>query len=252
MNNKTGILILHGIGEQKKDYSMKLQQGIEEKLYNSNTAIVFQEVLYTDIFDEVRKRSEKLLDSSYKWQLLTRYIRHLFIYFLGDAASYKDKKGYVAVHQHLSDEIEALKQKLDANSPIIIVAHSLGAIIISDYVYDEQQGIGIQKTALANDLQAFVTFGCNIPLFETGHKKTVSIKQPNNAFKWLNFFSPFDPLGYRMEGYYDEEQINTNIPPKFITDIEVFPGGLLASWNFFSHISYWQCKEIHTAIAELV
>ncbi len=255
MKNKVGILILHGIGLQKKDYSIKLQQGVEEKLNGSATQVVFREVLYADLFDDyARKRSQYLIDCSFKWQFILRSLRRLLIYVFGDALSYKDKDGYIEVHKYLSDEIAALKQQLDPDSPIIVVTHSLGAMLISDYVYDEQKGInqtGFKKTEIGSCLRAFISFGCNIPAFEMGHKKTISITKPGSQFVWQNFFSPFDALGYRIAEYYEEEYQHFNKPPEFISDYRIFPGGLLTFWNIFSHLGYWSNNKIHAAIAEV-
>ncbi len=255
MSNKVGVLILHGIGMQKKDYSIKLQQGIEEKLSSSGKQVVFREVLYAPIFDDyARKRCQYLVDTSFKWQFLLRGLRRLLIYVFADALSYKDKDGYNAVHKYLSDEIAALKKQLDPDSPVIVAAHSMGAMLISDYVYDEQKGInhtGVKKTEIEKSLRAFITFGCNIPVFEMGHKKTICIEKPNTRFKWLNFFSPFDALGYRIGGYYEEEYKHFGKLPTFITDYRIFPGGLLTFWNIFSHLGYWGNEKIHSAIAQV-
>lgn len=247
MSKKVGILILHGIGQQETGYSMKLQQN----LINDFSGSELKEVLYSDLFPP----DLKLLDSSHSWQLATRTIRRLFITFLSDATSYKDRDGYKLAQLRLSDEIAKLKQNLDEDSPIIVVAHSMGAMLISDYVYDEQKPPVEQKdwnkTKIVQNLRAIVTFGCNIPLFETGHKKTVSIQRPSEKFEWLNFFSPFDPLGYKMETYYQEE-LNEVHKPSFIKDKEIYPGGLFTSWNFFSHASYWTSTEISSAIRRII
>ncbi|MFZ2726412.1 MAG: hypothetical protein WAX77_09195 [Methylococcaceae bacterium] len=255
---KVGILILHGIGNQEKDYSMELQVNIENVI---NGVCAVQEVVYADVFgrpdDENNnnsKREKKSLESSYSWQRITRCIRKQFIYILGDATSYKDKVGYINVHKRLSKAIAILKGKLDDDAPIIVVAHSLGVMVISDYIYDEQKGINrttLHQNKIADNLKAIVSFGCNIPLFETGHEETVSIKKPNLKFRWLNFYSPFDVLGYKMSNYYDREYYNKK-PPDFIEDREICSGGILCSWNIFSHISYWRDEEIASTIAELI
>jgi hypothetical protein len=269
MSNKVGILILHGIGNQERDYSINLQQEIESAVKlnsdSSNKEVIFQEVLYSQEFDYVDNREADLLNSSYKWQYLTRFMRWVLIYVLGDASSYKDKTAYCNVHQIVFNEINLLKAKLESDSPIIVVAHSLGVRVISDYIYDEQHRINDpalaklanlhNQTKVVDNLRAIVSFGCNIPLFETGQTKTVSIKRPNDKFEWLNFFSPFDPLGYKMANYYMEEFGNPGNTPKFITDTRVILLGLVnfwSFWNLFSHNGYWECKKISIAISKII
>lgn len=252
MSNKVGILILHGIGKQKTNYSSELQKGILNSIDDTNKQVIFHEVLYSQLFDDyARKRSQYLMDSSHPLQLVERFIRYMLIYFFSDATSYKDKNGYNATHEYLSSELAVFKQKLDADSPIIVATHSMGAMVISDYVYDEQKGM-TGKTAIAKNLRAFITFACNIPLFEMGHSKTVSIEKPTDEFIWQNFFSPFDVLGYKVDDYYDEEYNHAGNRPQFIKDFKIFPGGLLKSWNVLSHTSYWECKDIHDAIGRII
>lgn len=55
----------------------------------------------------------------------------------------------------------------------------------------------------AETCMAWVTTGCNIPLFVAAHK-TMNIKpiQPPNGsptFKWLNIYDPDDVLGWPLQ-----------------------------------------------------
>src|SRR5258706_793428 len=48
-------------------------------------------------------------------------------------------------------------------------------------------------------LHRLYTCGCNIPLFTAGHDYIVPFKKPNASFKWLNFYSRNDVLGWPMQ-----------------------------------------------------
>ena len=248
MNKKLGLLILHGVGVQKADYSNQLQTDIKNALGERAADVDFQEVLYADIFDDnSHARAGYLINTSFWFQLVTRAIRHLLIFVLSDAVSYRAK--YKEVHQRISSDIEALQGRLQPQSPIIIIAHSMGVMAISDYLYDQQEDLySVESFKNINDLRALISFGCNIPLFEMGHDKPRSIKRPssdvNKNFYWKNFYSPFDVLGYRIADYYAIRP-----EPVFdITDSRVYSGGLVRKWNILSHVGYWKHRKIIKAI----
>jgi len=67
--------------------------------------------------------------------------------------------------------------------PVIILAHSLGGHIMSNYIWDMQK----PKNSLPDDLSSFerleylagmITFGCNIPVFAFAHRKIETIDFP--------------------------------------------------------------------------
>ena len=126
----------------------------------------------------------------------------------------------------------------------------MGVMAISDYIYDLQENkyLNLNLTNIGN-LKSLITFGCNIPLFEMGHKETVCIKRPDSdskekEFYWLNYYSPFDVFGYKVKKYY-----TIRPSPDFsIEDKLVYAGGILTKWNILSHLGYWSNGEIHQAV----
>lgn len=255
MNKKVGVLILHGVGVQDKGYSIPMQKGIQTVLSKIGAyaeQVKFKEVLYSDIFDvNQEERSEYMVNTSSKFQLITRGIRKLLVFVFSDAVSYR--ACYKKVHERLSKNIKGLQKELEEGAPVIVVAHSMGVIAISDYIYDQQENIHSElNLEKITNLKALISFGCNIPLFEMGYEETVCIKRPDTDkdedFFWTNFYSPFDVLGYRVEEYYTERPS----PDFLIKDVKVFPGGVLKTWNLLSHTAYWKHKGIHTLIGETI
>lgn len=256
MYKQLGVLIVHGIGIQEKGYSDPLQKSVDQLIDKSGliaNQVTFKEVLYADVFDvQAKKRGGYLINTSYWIQLITRAVRWLLIFIFGDAISYRAQ--YKAVHQQISLGLEELQNKLPAETPIIIVAHSMGAIAMSDYIYDLQEDKfpELKLTKIAN-LKALITLGCNIPLFQMGYTETLCIRRPesdtqNQDFYWQNFYSPFDALGYRMAKYY-------TIRPSLqfpLLDSKVYVGNLLTIWNVFSHIGYWSNGKIQKHLARTI
>jgi len=254
MDKKVGVLILHGVGIQKAGYSASLQAGVNELLERVGLAqdqIAYQEVLYSDIFGEQQKeRSEYLINTSGRFQFISRMIRKLLIFVLSDAVSYRAR--YKRVHKRISENIITLQSQLRDSAPVIIVAHSMGIIAISDYIYDLQKKKHSEENySEINNLKAMITFGCNIPLFEMGHLTPISIKRPDSdadkkEFFWKNFYSPFDVLGYRISRYYSNE-------PEFpINDEKVYAGGIFSMWNLMSHGAYWDDNTVNEFISKAV
>lgn len=254
MNKIIGVLILHGVGIQKAGYSTSLQNGVNESLetagYNQEQ-VAYREVLYSNIFDEQQKeRSKYLINTSGKFQFITRAIRKLLIFVLSDAVSYRAQ--YKRVHARISENIITLQSALPESAPVIIVAHSMGVIAISDYIYDlQKKKYSEEKFSEINNLKSMITFGCNIPLFEMGHENPVSIKRPESdadkkEFFWLNFYSPFDVLGYRISKYYSTQ-------PEFpINDEKVYAGGFFSKWNLLSHAAYWKNGKVNKFISDTI
>ena len=105
MDKKVGVLILHGIGIQEKEYSIPMQNKINNLLKGADydhEQVAYQEVLYSKVFDDQQeKRSKYLINTSAKFQLISRFIRWLLIFILSDAVSYRAR--YKRVHKHISE-----------------------------------------------------------------------------------------------------------------------------------------------------
>lgn len=138
--------------------------------------------------------------------------------------------------------------------PIVVIAHSLGATIMSDYIWDFQQ----TRKASVNDsrtpietLAGFITFDSTIPLFCLGYEHPVPIDFPidndwsenqKRAIRWLNFVDRDDVLGWPLKSFYsssidrltDEQKRTTEL----IDDYEINVGGL-CSLTPFCHQKYW-------------
>ncbi len=94
---------------------------------------------------------------------------------LGDAAAYRKIPGdpnaatYGEVHRRVFDCIERLENIAGVSTPLLVLAHSLGGHIMSNYVYDMQRNSPVHPvTGRFQKLETMcglVTFGCNIPIF---------------------------------------------------------------------------------------
>ena len=118
---------------------------------------------------------------------------------------------YSLVHQVIDTSVRNPSGTLnDPKGPIVVLAHSLGAHMMSNYIWDQQHSKGLSLTPIPT-LLAMVTFGCNIPLFSLAYPvaKPINlpgkgIKKPSRtkAAKWLNFLDPDDVLGWPLKPLY--------------------------------------------------
>ena len=138
--------------------------------------------------------------------------------------------------------------------PVFVVAQSLGAQQISNYVWDADknlrffadQGEGdeaMRKFRRLNTCKQFITTGCNIPLFKAGLPYPENFKRPNEEFIWHNYFDRDDVLGYPIKRMAPSFNVD------WVRDHKVSVGGIFSGWNPFSHTRYWTDRDVLNPIA---
>ncbi|MBW3543825.1 MAG: hypothetical protein KY476_26550, partial [Planctomycetes bacterium] len=200
-------------------------------------------------------------------------LRRFVISALGDAAAYQQvgtaaNNTYQLVHERIrlgiqdlsaavrSDRLQPVSSGNDAPVPLVIMAHSLGGHIVSNYIWDVQQRRRRGGTAGSDfedfeTLSGMVTFGCNVPLFTFAYSQVVPIEFPPASLptdlrakaKWLNFYDPDDVLGYPLK------TINAAYAAVVTEDLPINAGGVLSSWNPASHEGYWTDNDFTRPVA---
>lgn len=142
----------------------------------------------------------------------------------------------------------------------MVMAHSLGSYIMSNYIWDQQR----QNKATvpsATDFEkmrtlcTLVTFGTNIAIFSLALQKYVGItfpppelKEPlRGAARWLNFFDPQDILSYPIKPLWEGFANNVQIE-----DQQIDVGSLFTSWNPLSHDQYWTDNDFTQPVAKQI
>lgn len=252
MQTKLGIFIVHGMGSQLPDFAVATIEKLTAKLSHAGVdagKLCWQTGYWADV---IQPAEDKLwAEVSQNNDLSYVKLRQFIISALGDATAYQlvegDQKGvYQAIHDRIHDDLLKLRASLGGDFPFLILAHSLGGHIMSNYIWDRQQGVDAAtygQTAFERmeTLAGMVTFGCNIPLFTLAYEKVVSIQFPPNtlpqnlkfAAKWNNYFDPDDVLGYPLK------PLSPSYGRAVTADVEVNVGGLLTAWNPMCHDAYW-------------
>ena len=102
----------------------------------------------------------------------------------------------------------------------MVLSHSLGCQIISNYIWDHQHRVedrqfGKTPFTRGETFEAWITFGCNMPLFTLAREKeemefidfpgeraaqAFSRCPPRDLTSWINYYDPDDLLGFPLKG----------------------------------------------------
>lgn len=236
MAAKLGVFIIHGMGDPEPSYAEGLIRRLRRRLGQAAAGVEFEACYWAPILEDPQDRIwAKLLASG---RMDKRGMRRWVLSALGDPATYLSgffKAGqpvYADVHECIRSHLEKLEQRIGAaDGPLVVLAHSLGGVMVSNYIWDEMHGKGIGKTGFerTKTLTGLITYGCNIPLFVPPSRTITCIRFPSPALPgrygpaaaWENVYDPDDLLGYPLAGIWDDTQGTV------ITDIAINAGGFL-------------------------
>jgi hypothetical protein len=243
---KVAVMVIHGIGDQGDDFADEFIEAIRNRVDAKPGDYLIDSCHWADVLQTNQNDMiDDIQSSSYCWQLFTRWVKKKLVTHFSDATSYY--KAYGEIHCEVKKKLIEMQNKVDKDCKFIVVAHSLGAMIMSDFIYDHQKPKS-EKLALIESLKEIITFGANIPLFRMGFKneKRVAISGLNGhgeRINWNNFYSPFDLLGYKLHDFYTHP---LNRPVIF--DSRLF---FVGPWWFtaISHNYYWEKSRIIDFIA---
>lgn len=280
MSQKIAVAVIHGIGKTNPEFndpnSPKYTSGIAKELKSKvakqlgkqdEDAILEVEAIYwapilqdrQDTLDRNLQVSEKL--SSFFG------LRDFVFHSLADSVAYQttssnnpsDRFIYDEIHNCFAKALKNLADRAGTKAPLCIIAHSLGSVIASNYIWDLQKN-RIPSAARTNPLEQgetlalFYTFGSQIAFWSLRHKEFGEpIKIPSEQFsqhysgiegEWVNFYDRNDLLGYPIKSINDEYKKAVK------ADIEVQAGNIVKNWNPLSHNEYWTDDDVTKPIAQ--
>ena len=271
-----GILVVHGMGTQKADFDDEFKAKLTKELGASMNRIAWEKVHWAPVVagaeTDMWKRVSQ--DGDLDW----RRVRQFFMNYFADALAYQragyrrqvdtdPSATYERIQDCVRDALVRLRKQLGGDKPVVVVAHSLGAYIMTSYVYDRQHWNrakegdvddprGTTLFTRMETLAGLVTHGANLPLFAFATTKPKTIDFPGVALPppiaaraaWLNFYDPDDVLGWPLKHVYDEPASTI----ARIVDTPVNVGGLLTSWNPMAHTAYWTDKDFVQPVAQFL
>ena len=274
--SKVALLTIHGMGEQPLDYADDMRRALSHRMGPDFVNVDVHSVYYQhllkpnelDVWNRTRERA------TVRYEQLRKFI----LFGFADAAGLENRKEYDnSVYEQAQMEIArallAILATRGPDTPIVLLAHSLGCQVMSSFIYDAQKragggtvSAGIWKPGrMADSLTAeqrkflqcgtvrtFVTTGCNIPVFVSAHQRmdVKPITKPNPGFSWLNLYDPDDALGWPLqplEGGYE-----TLVEDRVVNAGQGILDFMTKSWNPLSHTAYWTDDEVIKPLATLL
>lgn len=264
MDKELSIAVIHGIGSQKSDFAEPMIREINSRIFDLKKEpdkIAWKRIFWADVLEA--RQLQYLRDAERSGDLDFKRLRKFVLTAFGDATAYQKVQSsanttYEEIHAKVEKAISDLfhVDLASTSKPLIVMAHSLGGHIMSNYIWDIQSkgNPNLSSFEQMQTLAGMITFGCNIPLFTFAYKEVIPIKFPGSQLstsqkkkaKWLNFYDPDDVLGYPLK------PISPLYKQTVTKDIPINVGGVLASWNPVSHIKYWTDNDFTRPTAKFI
>ncbi len=274
---KMAVVIIHGMGSQftgtplpssAVTFSRDLHKQVGRFVGPDLNRVAWREIVWAHVLQPRQNRYLR------KIKRRTGYddVREFVVHNLSDAASYRktqdgSDKTYEAIHAEIDRVMEDVRTQVGDRAPVLLLAHSLGGHIMSNYIYDLQShlrhtGQTLHNTPVRNmqTVAGIMTFGCNIPIFLFAYPQNLikPIDPPNSelphALKprtwWYNFFDKHDVLGYPLRDCapaYDQLEANNEL-----RDVSINSGNIFTSWNPLSHNGYWKDPDFYEPVGRKI
>lgn len=276
MATKIAVAVIHGVGAQESDYAEPMIENLIERFVkefpdsqNARDHIVLEPVHWAPILQKAQNRLWRKVSGQKDLDYIK--LRKFMVGFAGDAIAYqptpRDRKMYDDVHAKFAQTLHDLSKLAGPNAPLCIIAHSLGTVVASNFLYDLQNSskrglISPQvrhvmgRTALerGHTLALFYTLGSPIALWSLRYEgfgrpirfPPPRLKQrfPRADPQWINYYDADDVIAFPLR------PLNAKYKKAVTRDVEVNVGSLFSSWNPMSHTAYWTDRDITVPIAK--
>ena len=289
MPHPIAIAFIHGIGRTKPGYSAGMQRALKRRFAacaGKEMPAVRGRRAGRDsrldpcsqlVFEEVNWSAALQYRENSLWRRLRaadgmRYgkLRRFLVDFAADAIAYQpavsERTAYDAIHREVAATLARLADRAGPRAPLCIIAHSLGTVIASNYVYDlvkrhdsfmgRSVSTRINGTPLerGETLALLYTMGSPIALWSLRYPRfgepvrlpaqSLARHHPSLETAWINLYDPDDIVGYALR------PLNAAYRAAVTEDRAVGVGWLLTSWNPLCHLGYWNNAGVADQIAE--
>ncbi|MEM8893091.1 MAG: hypothetical protein AAGC88_00855 [Bacteroidota bacterium] len=244
MNNKLAITVIHGIGSMKDASEFnktvnKLKGNVHKRLKKKydidEDQLDWQPIFWSDITQPKQDLYFDQIKNSTDWNKLRKFI----VSFLSDATAYRQtsRPDVYPVYEKINERIEQSMSQLltgigNENTPLLVLGHSLGCHIMTNYIYDRQNSGEPDSFKNFSTMKGLITFGNNMPLFAMAYDNIVPISLPNGCL-WNNVYDEDDVLGYPLKPLSGYDNLAG------LKDIKIDSGSAWTMWNPLSHNGYW-------------
>jgi hypothetical protein len=260
------VLLVHGIGDHPKEFAGEFERQLRADLHTHLDALAHRYQLsapppsdalnlipghWAPVTEGMQKEVERRI-----FQGPVDFLRWFGMRFMGDVVAYQGRAVYDEIHGALAAN---LRDRLDpASRHLTIIAHSLGAVIASDFIYDHTGAI---DKPLADSfgvaLSNFFTLGSPLVLYamQSSHDGMFDAGRVLDRFDrpvrvesedgvWLNLYAEADIIGYPIRS------INRSYSEAVTADVRVEVGDFWSRTSPLSHGRYWTAPQVNRIIAE--
>jgi len=273
--SKIAVAVIHGIGEQKPDFADEMIIRLREQFVNqdrkhlSGAELVIKPVYWAPVLQQAEHKLWQAMLKGGELDFIS--LRKFMVNFAADAIAYQPiesgRQVYDQVHGVLARSLNELAAEAGETAPLCIIAHSLGTVIASNYIYDLQAPP--QKKLIPRTVKTasggtplekgetfclFYTLGSPIAIWSLRYTDFgVPVQAPDPRLKkhhpdiageWVNFYDRDDVIGYPLKS------LNPLYRQAVKRDVEINAGGLLSSWNPLSHLGYLTDGDALKPVAE--
>jgi hypothetical protein len=278
MTQKVAIAIIHGIGQQEPTFADKMSRLLKSGFAKSPghppaADLVIHPVYWAPV---LQSQEDKLRDKfRHLRKLHFKDLRRFLINYGGDIFAYQPvpehRRIYDAVHEIFAKTLRRLATEAGETAPLCIIAHSLGTVIASNYIYDLQKDHPPQKDLIGQrvrevmgaepsplekgeTLALFYTLGSPLAVFNLRYENfdnpitfpapRLAEHHPHLKSEWLNFYDIDDAIGFPLKVLSDSYDAVVK------EDVAVNVGSPLESWSPLLHTGYWSNKDVAGRIVE--
>ncbi|MCR4337025.1 MAG: DDHD family phospholipase [Candidatus Omnitrophica bacterium] len=154
--------------------------------------------------------------------------------FVMDIIGYLNRDAQKMIQDRIKEDLKSINGDKE---PVTFIAHSLGTVIASDFIWDRQNEKDFGDFKLSN----FFTMGSPIALFALRwgaelFNKPIRMDDPNGC--WINILDKDDPIAYPLK------ELNKEYKHAVLADEEINVGPLGVA-----HVKYWKSEQVHKIIA---
>jgi len=273
VSSKIAVAVVHGIGRPDPGFADGLVKSVRRRFAKDTGAsanfLVVRPVFWAPVIQKEEDELWRRLQTGGSMDFVK--LRRLMVDFAADAIAYqpapRERDLYEAVHQVFAKTLRALAEEAGPRAPLCVIAHSLGTVIASNYIYDLQADP--RKKVIAKSVRAemgktplekgetlalLYTLGSPLALWSLRYRdfgKPVQVPSlklnrhyPGLAGEWVNYYDRDDVIGYPLKS------INDAYDKAVAADRAVNAGGILSGWSPASHTEYWTDDDIAQPIGQ--
>jgi hypothetical protein len=268
---KIAVMIVHGVGRPDPGFADGLMGDLAKRFRGATGTddLVMKPAFWAPVLQDAENELWRRLGTGGPMDFVK--LRRFMMDFAADAIAYqpapRERAIYEGVHQVLAKTLRDLSAAAGPTAPLVVISHSLGTVIASNYFYDlHHQGkrkivpksvfkkMGPSPLDRAETLALFFTLGSPLALWSLRYRdfgKPIVVPSPQLGKHhpkmkggWVNFYDQDDVIGYPLR------TINSAYKRAVKEDRAVNVGGLLSSWNPTAHTEYWTDRDVVKPIAE--